>query len=59
MMNTLVSNALTLVKMQYTIDSLKDYLINCPINAADFGVKLERLNNLKNEMENFKQSLNS
>ena len=57
-MNALVSNALTLVKMQYAIDSLRDYLINCPIDVVDFGVKLERLNNLKNEMENFKQSLN-
>ena len=56
-MNALVSNALSLVKMQYEIDSLRDYLINCPIDVADFGVKLERLNNLKNEMENFKQSL--
>ena len=58
-MNALVSNALSLVKMQYEIDSLRDYLINCPIDVVDFGVKLERLNNLKNEMENFKQSLNS
>ena len=58
-MDTLVSNALTLVKMQYDIDSLKDYLINCPIDVVDFNSKFLRLESLKNDLENFKQSLNS
>ena len=58
-MNALVNNALTLVKMQYAIDSLRDYLINCPIDVADFNSKFLRLESLKNDLENFKQSLNS
>lgn len=58
-MNELVSNVLTLVKMQYQIDSLSNYLINCPIDAVDFDVKFLRLKSLKNNIESFKQSLNS
>jgi len=58
-MNALVNNALTLVRMQYKIDNLSNYLINCPIDAVDFDAKFLRLKSLKIDMYNFKQSLNS
>ena len=35
-MNTLVSNVLEMVNMQYEINAISDYLKTCPLDASNF-----------------------